>query len=98
MGERTGSKGEPTTDKEMRARFRELEAKLAKLGSVDGVNWGVQAVLGAVGGVSTVVTSATGRCLKKSKEIEQEGVPLSTPNDDRADASFTPSRATGRNS
>merc|ERR1712203_75225 len=72
-------------------RERELEAKLASLGSVDGASWGVRAVLGAVGGMSTLVTTATSRCVKSKKEIEQEDMPLSSVITDGHEDVGTPS-------
>merc|ERR1711920_803268 len=49
-------------------RERELEARLAGIGSVDGANWGVRAALGVVGGVGMLVNSATSRCLRPNRE------------------------------
>merc|ERR1712083_628802 len=53
-------------------RERELEARLAGIGSVDGANWGVRAALGVVGGVGMLVNSATGRCLRPNRELDQQ--------------------------
>merc|ERR1712203_1284857 len=74
-------------------RERELEARLAGLSSVDSSSWGVRAALGVVGGVNMLVTSATSRCMKPKREIDQEGQSLTAPADtphDGPDAPGTP--------
>merc|ERR1711920_1152657 len=74
-------------------RERELEARLAGIGSVDGANWGVRAALGVVGGVGMLVNSATSRCLRPNRELDQEGQSLTAQADapnDGPDAIGTP--------
>merc|ERR1712060_371285 len=60
-------------------REREIETRLASLGSVDGKSLGVRFALGVAGGMSTLVTSATGRCFRPNREVDQEGVSLADP-------------------
>merc|ERR1712032_1615382 len=66
----------------MAVRERELETKLERVGNVDGANWGVRATLGVVGGVGKLMNTATARCLRPNRELDQqEGVSLTTPNE-----------------